>query len=465
MNMLPYDALDRLIEGSKKVADLCRENKVKQWEIIATQSYGHQLDIEAGKISLAAGGGDGGYGIRVVEDGKFGYAYLVDVKSAENAIQQALSIARISPSIKGFDLPSNQESKEVKGLFDKRILSVGPEDLLKQADSILDEVKSLDKRAVVTGGGLGVSATAGVLTSSEGIEHHGITTSHGIGVQVSIDENEQLTSSWQGESSKQLIDEIPNCVANSVEWAQKTRDPIKVDNGAEDLPVLMTSEGLGSLFSTVIPSAIRGERLSRMESFWSGKQGENVMAKDLSLIDNAIMEGGISSSSRDAEGVPTRRQIVVDSGKLVGSLWSTRDSAKLVAEGKIEHATSTGSASRRGHQSPPVTSCSNLELISSSKSSSMDELLQRMDSGYIVNSVMGAHTANPTSGDFSVTTSSILRVEDGEVIGAIKQAGLSGNMAKALSRDVFLGDDIRVSGGSMHIPDILLMQALRVNPI
>ena len=52
MKMLPDDALDRLIEGSKKVADLCRQNKVQQWEIIATQSYGHQLDIEAGKISL-----------------------------------------------------------------------------------------------------------------------------------------------------------------------------------------------------------------------------------------------------------------------------------------------------------------------------------------------------------------------------------------------------------------------------
>ena len=50
MRMLPDDALDRLIEGSKKVADLCRQNKVQQWEIIATQSYGHQLDIEAGKI-------------------------------------------------------------------------------------------------------------------------------------------------------------------------------------------------------------------------------------------------------------------------------------------------------------------------------------------------------------------------------------------------------------------------------
>ena len=64
--MLPEDALDRLVDGSNEIANLCRKNKVQQWEIVAMQSYGHQLDIEAGKISLAAGGGDGGYGIRVV---------------------------------------------------------------------------------------------------------------------------------------------------------------------------------------------------------------------------------------------------------------------------------------------------------------------------------------------------------------------------------------------------------------
>ena len=63
------------------------------------------------------------------------------------------------------------------------------------------------------------------------------------------------------------------------------------------------------------------------------------------------------------------------------------------------------------------------------ESVSYEEMLEMIDDGYIVNSVMGAHTANPTSGDFSVTTSSILRVEGGEVIGAVKQAGLSGNPA------------------------------------
>jgi hypothetical protein len=90
--------------------------------------------------------------------------------SATPAIRQALDVARASPAIEGFVLPSAQEAAPVDGLCDRRILDIGPEDLLEQADAVLSEVASLDERAVVTGGGLGVGATASAILSSEGIE-------------------------------------------------------------------------------------------------------------------------------------------------------------------------------------------------------------------------------------------------------------------------------------------------------
>ena len=466
--MLPDDAVDRINAGCQTIGTMCKNQGIEQWEIVAYQSYGHQLDIEAGKISLAAGGGEGGYGIRVVEGGRFGYAYLVDVESAESALKQAMDIARASPSVAGFVLPSAEDAPEVDGLFDQRILDLGPEDLLEQADAILSEVASLDARAVVTGGGLGVGATASAILSSEGIESSGITTSHGIGVQVSIDANDELTSSYEGDSSRQLLPDVPSSVASAVHWAQVTRGPIQVDTAPQDAPVLMTSEGFSPLFSMVVPTALRGDRLVRDESFWSGKQDTKVLAEDLSLVDDGRMFGGKSASSRDGEGVPTRRQVLVDSGRLVGSLWSTRDAAQQVAEGRIEAAHTTGSAVRGGHQAPPGTGCKDFTMTSKNGGRSQDALLERMNDGYIVHSVMGAHTANPTSGDFSVTTSTILRVENGEILGPVKQAGLSGNLAGALLDDVHLGDDVRIQGsyssGSMHLPDVLMMQGLRINP-
>jgi PmbA protein len=374
----------------------------------------------------------------------------------------------MSPSIDGFVLPSEQEANQVSGLYDKSIVEMDSESLLTQADMVISEVASLDNRAVVTGGGIGVSASASAILTSEGIESAGLTTSHGLGVQVSIEENGQLTSSWQSNSSRSKLPEIPSCVARAVEWAKLTRNPIKVDSIQDESPVLMTSEGFSPLFSVVVPNAVKGEKLARSESFWSGKMNQTVISPDLNLIDDATLDGCRSSGSRDDEGVPSRKNVLIESGKLLGSLWSTRDAAQQIAEGRIIDATTTGSAIRSGHQSPPVSGCSNLFLTTNNKTQQFDAMVESMVDGYIVNSVMGAHTANPTSGDFSVTTSSILRVENGEIIGSVKQAGLSGNMAKALSEKVILGDDVRPQGsyssGTMYVPSVLLNQGLRVNP-
>lgn len=466
--MLPNGAEERLLANAKTIADACHQAGAQQWDIVGFQAYGQQLDIEAGKVTMAAGGGEGGFGVRVVQGGRFGFAHMVDVSGAQEAVQQAMKIAAMSPEIEGFVLPSEQEAQPVGGLFDAAILGVEPETLLEQADAILSTVASLDERAVVTGGGLGVSATASILMTSEGIESSGVTTSHGLGVQVTLDVDGGLTSSYQGESSRTLMADVPACVEQAVHWAQITQQPVDVESGAVDAPVLFTSEGMAPLFSMVVPPAMTGEKLVRKESFWSEQQGKQVLADHLSIVDEGRLEGGLSSGARDGEGVPRRQQTLIENGRLVGSFWSTRDAAQQVAEGRTPEAWSTGSATSGGHQSPPSTGCTELMFTSRHAGRSWEQLVEEMDNGFIVNGVMGAHTANPTSGDFSVTTSSILRVVDGEVVGPLKQAGLSGNLAQSLKGQVVLGDDVRRQGsystGRMHLPAVLLHDGLRINP-
>ena len=466
--MIPDDAIERLLDGCEIIAKQCESQGISQWEIVASQGYGRTLDIEAGRISLASGGGEGGFGVRVVENGRYGYAHLVDPSGAEHAVSQALSIAKASPKIKDFSLPNAEDAQPVGGMSDDAILKLSAEDLLTQGDDIIAEVASLDERAVVIGGGIGASVEASAMSSSEGIEASGIKTSHGLGVQVSIEADGQMTSAWESSSSRKLISGIPSCVPLAVEWAQKTRNPIPVENQPTDAAILMTPQGISSLFSNIIRPSVLGERMVRKESFWSGKINETVLDDHLTMLDNRRMDGGFASSARDGEGVPTSCHTIVENGVLRKMIWSTRDAAKNVAEGRIESAATTGSATRRSHMSPPTTGCGDVQLLSSRKSQSRDELMQTMDNGYIIHSVMGAHTANPTSGDFSVTTSTILKVEDGEVLGALKQAGVSGNLFQAISNGVHLGPQSTTSGvsstGSNHLSDILFSQGMRVNP-
>lgn len=465
--MIPDDAVERLLESANVIGKACDTAEIQQWEVFATQDYGHSLDFEAGKISMASGGGAGGFGLRVVEDGRYGFAHLVDISGATRAVAEAIGVARISPSIEGFELPGNQSVTKVGGLLDKRILDLGPDELLEQGDQVLTNVTEMDSRACATGGGIGISASAGAIVTSSGIEDGGVITSHGVGVHVTIDENGELTSSYEGESSRSLLSEITSPVDKAVHWAQMTRGKISGFE-TEDCPVLMTSDGFAQIFSVVVPSAVVGERLARGESFWSEKRDQLVMAEHLNLVDDSRMEGGLGSGSRDGEGVPTMTQTLVEKGRLVGQLWATRDAAKQVAEGRVESASTTGSASRGGHTSPPGCGSGDLVLSSSNNSLQRDRLVEEMDNGFVIHSVMGAHTANPTSGDFSVTTSTILRVEGGQIVGPLSQAGFSGNFAKALRGRVVLGKAREKKGsyttGTIHVPDVLMFDGLRINP-
>ena len=74
--MIPDDALDRLLEGCQSIAKQCESQGIQEWEIVASQGYGRSLDIEAGRISLASGGGEGGFGVRVLQDGRYGLSLI-----------------------------------------------------------------------------------------------------------------------------------------------------------------------------------------------------------------------------------------------------------------------------------------------------------------------------------------------------------------------------------------------------
>jgi len=155
--LIPDDITENLDTKTREIAKICKSLNLGQWEIVAEQSYGYELDIEAGKITMASGGGAGGFGIRIVNEGKYAYTYVNSVDGIEKALIDAQKICKVSPSISGFELPMNDDAEKVGGMFDKSICSIEPESLLQQGDDLISHVASLDKEAKVTGGGTRVS--------------------------------------------------------------------------------------------------------------------------------------------------------------------------------------------------------------------------------------------------------------------------------------------------------------------
>jgi len=467
MTLVPEGSQDRLLDGCEIIGKAAQDASAPMWEVFAIQSYGQDVEIERGRVSLAGGGGEGGYCIRVVDSGRTGFAYSTTPDNAAEMVRKAMRTCALTPAIEGLELPEDAGSTPVEGMWDFKVDQITPEELMQQADQVIEKVSELDSRAIVTGGGMALSCHVGALLTSQGISSGGRISSHSTGIQVSIDEDDRITSGWSSMSSRSLVSDFDGMCEEGVEWAVSTRNLIDVEKNVEDAQVLFTHRGVSGLFSNIFCSALRGEKLSRGESVWSGKFGQSILAPHLSLVDDGRLPGGAGSGTRDGEGLPTRVTSLIDSGRLVSGIWATRDAAEQVEAGNVESADSTGNAGRGGHHSPPVTSFNNLILSSSDRQIERESMIEEMEHGYLVQSVMGAHTANPSSGDFSVTTSSILRVKDGEVVGAVKQAGLSGNLPAAFSKEVSLAQMNKAtplwSGGSIIVPDVLLRQGIRVN--
>jgi PmbA protein len=93
------------------------------------------------------------------------------------------------------------------------------------------------------------------------------------------------------------------------------------------------------------------------------------------------------------------------------------------------------------------------------KNTKYETLISQVDEGVIVYDVLGAHTSNPVSGDFSVNSSVLFKIEKGEVVYPVKSAMLGGNFHECLQNISGIGDDYKLlSGGltpvSFYIPSM-----------
>jgi PmbA protein len=187
----------------------------------------------------------------------------------------------------------------------------------------------------------------------------------------------------------------------------------------------------------VLISALAADAVQKGKSLFTGKVGAQVAASTITLIDDGRLEGGIASSPVDAEGVPTSRTILIQDGILKGFLHNTYTAAK-------DNTMSTGNGMRSTFKSTPEVGPTNIFIHSGTMKES--ELIQEIKAGFYVTSVMGMHTANPISGDFSVGAAGIW-VENGKMTKAIRGVAIAGNMLELLRNIDAAADNLRFFGG------------------
>lgn len=198
---------------------------------------------------------------------------------------------------------------------------------------------------------------------------------------------------------------------------------------------------VGVEFLDLFSSALSAQAAQRGKSLFAGKKGEEVASPLVTLIDDGLLKNGLATSPFDDEGVPCQTTTLIQEGVLQGYLYDSYTASK-------EARASTGNARRTGFTGPPACDATNFYMAPGGKT--LKKLLAETPKAFWVHEVLGMHTADAVSGDFSVGASGVL-VERGKVARAVKGVTLAGNLLDMLKRVDAVSDEL-VWHGSTGCP-------------
>jgi PmbA protein len=170
------------------------------------------------------------------------------------------------------------------------------------------------------------------------------------------------------------------------------------------------------------------------------------------VVDDPLNDAYPGARDFDDEGVACRPLVLVDKGSLQ-SFYYDLNYAKKMDVVPTGHGYRTGPWGGDPVTIKPAPALAHLFIRPGT--ATLSQLIAMMDRGLIVEGALGAHSGNIPNGDYSIGVSPGLYVENGQIIGRVKDAMVAGNIYETLKNVVALGDTLYPSFGGSWVPPLL----------
>ncbi|RNC69903.1 MAG: TldD/PmbA family protein [Desulfuromonadales bacterium] len=425
---------NELLETVKSLLQACH---LDGWEITLASSRTLTVEVKEQKVDTFKCAEPVGVSIRVLKNGGMGFSFTTSITPDDLArmVENALVGAGAQTPDEHHAFPAPEPCPEIPGLFDEGLASVPEEQKLGQAMELERLVLAADPRVQkVRKCAYGESTVESRIVNSRGVDARYRGTSVSASASAIAEENGQSQMGWDFDFATHFADLSVAQVAARA--AAKATGLL----GATKIPTMRCPAVLDSYVATeileVLAPAFLAENVQKGKSLLAGRRGESIVSPLLRIRDDGTLPGGMGTAPFDAEGVPKRNTVLVDGGVLQGYLYDTLRAAK-------DGVVSTGNAARSGIKSPPHMGVSNFFIENGTVP--FDGLLAGIDRGILITDVMGMHTANSISGDFSVGAAGFL-VEEGKVTVPVKGIAIAGNILELFRSVEQVGNDLRFYG-------------------
>jgi TldD protein len=206
---------------------------------------------------------------------------------------------------------------------------------------------------------------------------------------------------------------------------------------AGEMTVVLGSGWPGILLHEAVGHGLEGDFNRKGSSVFSGRVGERVASKGVTVVDDGTIPGRRGSLNIDDEGNVSQRNVLIEDGILRGYMQDSLNA-------RLMKTAVTGNGRRESFAHLPMPRMTNTYMLAGDKDP--EEIVRSVKRGlYAVN--FGGGQVDITNGKFVFSTSEAYMIENGKITYPVKGATLIGNGPDAMTRVSMIGNDMRLDSG------------------
>lgn len=405
-------------------------NQVDSAECFYSELHNSSFSIRANKIDSKNISNTRGIGLRIIKDNCLGHAYTTDFtkNGFQNLIKNALLNHKYQEknypisfqSIQREDRESNLDLSFRQTSFENKF-----EVLVNLEEKILGSHENIAK---IEQTNYSQVEYFSYLENSNRYSSYSDGSVGSISTMLLAQKDMQEESGSGGLSVKRFSDFNLDKIAQEAIFDATKLLGAKKLKGYKGMAVF--SKDMAVTLISLIAQSFKGNNIYKKKSLFE-TIGEKCAPSFFNLVDDATLKNGFSTYLVDSEGERGQKNLLIKNGRVNEYLFD-RYYAKLLDKA------STGNGLRDGYSDIPYVGFSNL-FVENDKYT-LVELLNIMNKGIYITDILGAHTANPITGDFSFGISGIC-IENGQYSIPFRGATISGNLKDLLKNIVALGND------------------------
>ena len=425
-----------------EILELCasklQREKPDKFEIFFDKSTSLSVEIKDGKLDHLSRSTDQGLSIRVLKNQRLGFSYTFDLSqdAIERAVRTALEISELMPADPLNDLPTFATKYPHIENYDSRGIETSLDEKIELARSVELKAKSIDPRITrIRSAGFDETYGETIMLDASGRKINHRASFFAAHISCVAEEGTDAEIGSDGQYATSYKELKPETIAGYA-----TRSALELLHGGAaptmTCPALLKNSVVGQLLG-FLSSSFSAENIDKNFSLLVGKKGEKVFSDALTLIDDGLLPHGVATSPFDGEGTPSQTNTLVERGTVKAFLYDTYYARKHGAK-------TTGNSRRGGIKSQPGIGTTNFYMPKGDQT--FDQLVSSVSRGIYITNVMGLHTANPVTGEFSIGASGIL-IENGVLTKPVKGFAIAGNLVNLLKEVSATGSDQRFWGG------------------